>query len=394
MVFARTICILLNIHIIVYVVICSYTQPWIKFALKRATHVKACDTLRFEYNSMYEIGRSINSPLVVNIMSAFHETTVDGHHCMFLQEQIVFAKTLHRYAQQISQIKSTPEKNNLFQRLMGCYNDIVEFNDELHYIGYIHGDIGWTNVLVGDKCAIKLTVETHNIHSSISNSSANRTGIYMPKTYKYEIDVENINKTHCYLIDFGSSRSKQQLLNTQTNHTKVMPIEQLMIRQTFIFSHPYLYKVIAYHQGRMLLSQHLANYTNVNITQSDVENIIWDAVISCENYATAATFLSVMPQTRIMGFDIDEYGSYIYDTIGRYNTHMEEVPQFEDNNRRSLVLSQNLAKRWHLHTIKNIFQCVEKNTVITEKNKSTLKSMLNSMNESLSWYPLTDHFTI
>ena len=131
--------------------------------------------------------------------------------------------------------------------------------------------------------------------------------MHMPKTYKYENVDQHMNKKHCYMIDFGSTRSKQTLLNMNVDHEKITSSQQLLIIQTFIFSHPYLYKVIAYPQGRTLLSQYLANQSDTNMTQTDIDNVIWDIIISCENYATAACFLSVLPQMDII-HTIEEYG--------------------------------------------------------------------------------------
>ena len=118
----------------------------------------------------------------------------------------------------------------------------------------------------------------------------------------------------------------------------------------------------------------------------DIENVIWDIIISCENYANAATFLSVLPQMDII-HELDEYSSYLSETIQRYYYLWRDVPQFEDEIRTTLVLSQNEARKWHLGAVKDIFQLIKNANVFDEKSKSALRSILNSMNASLSWYP-------
>lgn len=172
--FVRSFC----THQIFLILFVLYTQPKIEFALKRATSAEGCDILRMEYNSMSEITRRINSSLMINVISSFHKTqtglTSDAHHCMFLQEKIIFAKSVHKTAQQISHVESISSQNTLLQELISCYNDIVQFTDKLHSIGYIHGDIGWSNILKGVKLAVKLTVETDDNNSAVSNSSVMR----------------------------------------------------------------------------------------------------------------------------------------------------------------------------------------------------------------------------
>ena len=46
------------------------------------------------------------------------------------------------------------------------------------------------------------------------------------------------------MIDFGSTRSKQLLLNMKSYHQNVTSKQELLIMQTFIFSHPYLYEAV------------------------------------------------------------------------------------------------------------------------------------------------------
>ena len=377
------------------------TQPKIEFALKRATHAQACDVLQMEYNSMSEIRRRIKSPLMINVISAFHKiqnvSTEDVHHCMFLQEQIAFALPLRIYAEQISKTQSPTTKNTLLQGLISCYNDRVKFNDKLHSIGYIHGDIDWLNIFQGIKLTVKITVETNNNHklyNTLSNSSSEETNMYMPKTYRYEIVDKNMEKKHCYMIDFSSTRSRQRLLNMKIDPLKIAS-PQLLITQTFIFSHPYLYKAIAYPQGRMLLSQYLTNQLDANMTQTDIDNVIWDIIISCERYTNAATFLSVLPKINIID-GLDAYGAGLHGIIGRYDNILQRMPRFENYARRNLVSSQKSLREWSLRAVKAVLLFLEKNkdSVINKKSKSLLEPMLDSMYESLIWYPTTYEFEL
>lgn len=70
--------------------------------------------------------------------------------------------------------------------------------------------------------------------------------------------------------------------------------------------------------------------------------------------------------------------------IERYNQVWKSVPRFEDYQRRSLVMSQHLARKLHIGAVKEIFWFLKQNKIFDENTKSTLKSMLNSMNASLS----------
>ena len=348
--------------------------------MKHATSAVACSFLEGAFDAMYNIQHQINSSLAIKLISAFH--IYDGDEarnnskpvqCMFLQEKIDSAKHLHSFAQLLhhaTRIESKQAKLDALKVFTNCYKNIMYFSSKLHSIGYIHGDISTTNILYGTKRSIE-------IKTSVTNST-------FEKTYNCQLT----DTPQCYIIGFGASKSKNVLTNYDPlNKT----IEQATIFQTFLFAHPFLYNFVSYPQGRSGLKHQLANRKNeFNLTDDAIDNIIWRCVVSCENYAVAASFLGVLEQTRIFYdvFDQAMYGKQIAPMLKLFYY----IPTFGTEQQIILTLHLDRVQKLNQKVIDRLFKKINKAEFAQEK--LIIETMINSMSHFIYWHQNQYYFPL
>ena len=194
---------------------------------------------------MSHIQHQANSSLVIKIVSMFKTVGVSilnienntqwvPRRCMFLQEKIQSPHKLYHFADLLKYCveKTGLSKINALECFTYCYKQVEHFNKKLHSIGHIHGDISMENILYGTKISVKVSLK-----NSISNSTSG-------KTYTYEL--VNASNPRCYMIDFGTSKSKSILT---INHSVDQKTKHGMIFPTFLVAHPFLFKFMAYPEG-------------------------------------------------------------------------------------------------------------------------------------------------
>ena len=252
--------------------------------------------MKAEFNAMNEIQDETNSSMMIKVISAFHVLNTKAVACMFLQEKIESAKQLHHLAYQLTHAtenQSNQVNLDALKIFTNCYNDVADFTDKLHSIGYTHGDISTENILYGTKISFQKNI-------SFKNST-------FEKIYDYQLSDTKPNRPKCYIIDFAASTSKRILTDYDFIEQR---IKQATIFQTFLFAHPFLYKFISYPQGRLTLNDnilHAKSNMNINMTKDATDNVIWRFAVSCENYAVATSFLFAFEQTGIFHHVFDRY---------------------------------------------------------------------------------------
>ena len=331
---------------------------------------------------MYGIQHKMNSSLMINIISTFHmlNKTIDPDddaepviECMFLQEKIQAATQLDHFAEQLKGDvqKKRVSKIDALNILTHCYEQVASFNTILHEIGYIHGDISLGNILYGSKISVQI---------SLTNSTAG-------KIYKYElVDTSETNSQRCYIIDFGSAKSKNVLTISDSIEQET---QDEMICQTFLFAHPFLYEYIAYPQGRLTWKydyQLTDRETDMNLTEDEIDNVIWSFAVSCEKYAVATTFLFTLEQTEIFDdvFNNNTYGRQL--GAWAYNvTFFDQIPKFGTHQQNILILQLQLIQKLCQKVIAVVFKKLQHDAY--ENEKSVVETMIVSMIEAMHWYP-------
>ena len=328
--------------------------------------------------------------MMIKLISAFHR--LDNVHakpitleCMFLQEKIQSAKPVSHFADQLKNAVKTNQisKIEALARFSHCHKEVEYFNNKIHSIGYIHGDISTTNILYnyGIKISIDLKV-------SVSK-------VTFEKTYKYQLvdpKPNEILEPKCYIIDFESSKSKD-ILTSYEFVEQALTIQQDLILQTFLFAHPFLYKFIAYPQGRSIFKDDLVNRKDqLNLkTKVKIDDVIWMSAILCENYAVAASFLSTLEQTGTFDqvFSNTKYGSQLDRMSTEFFAH---VPKFGSQQQISLIAQLQLTRQLNEQVIGALFETIQHNEYVHEK--SIVETMIMSMNNIIHWNPTDCDFLL
>ena len=334
---------------------------------------------------MYHIQHQTNSSMMIRIISSFHilhtnilnaQNNIEWvpGRCMFLQEKVEEAKQLHRFADQLKYKieKQRLSKIDALQQFEYCHQDISYFNNKLHSIGYIHGDISVGNILYGTKLSIKV---------SLSNSTSGQT-------YKYEL-VDTYTHPRCYIIDFGGSKSKNILT---INHSVDQRNKyEAKICPTFLFAHPFLLKFIAYHEGRLSWTRKLAH--EMNLTKDAIDDAIWNSVILCEKYAVATSFLFALERTNIFHEVLEEitYSAQLDDLDNKLKS-VYYVPTFGTQQQLTLFQTLQMIQQLNINATVHLYvkiQCVD---YVYEK--LVAEKMILSMKEIIYWYPIHYDFPL
>ena len=332
--------------------------------MKVGTNTESCKILNREYNALVDLNANLDDFLEIKIFSEFQKVHINSQFvCAFLEEKIYNGKSISQY------FNSKHFSTDKLDMLAKSFVMMRPYLDAMHKLHYIHGDIAWGNIIVGQKIRVNVS------KVSTSSNNGNDTSV----TYSAEKD----EWSQSFFIDYGTAVSKHQMDDPAQE-------QKVSIKQTYNFAHPFFYQYLATPDSRRAYVRNISN-DNFDKTKEISSNRVWNALVQSDNYAFASVFVSILGTRFGLYFDKSSSSRILLKYLQKFQSaksvfEMTTFPEYGTTEQAEIVELQTQLKIFGQKVVHQIKETIRSEQFTELHNKSPSPITLEMLDELHALY--------